>query len=142
MAGTRPVGDPRLRMERRIEHIEALAADIATQQRVALKLLSSTVRVFYTFFVLACLTIGVAAFLRGNHNTAVTWGGTGIILGFVWVVVFAGNKVSRRAFRQLKAELTGDPSDASDAADTEGSEEPVDSESEPQPEPVGAAPTK
>ncbi|GAA1961305.1 hypothetical protein GCM10009838_17350 [Catenulispora subtropica] len=95
------VGDP----HRRIEHISALASDIATQEHIAVKLLSTTVRAFYDFFMIACLTVGVVALVLGKQDKAALWGGMGLALALIWILAFVGTKVSKRAVRALKEEL-------------------------------------
>ena len=97
---------PGRNIQRRVERIEALAAQISAQEHIAVKLMNSVVRAFYDFFAVACLVAGLVFLLRGRQELAALWGGAGIILLLIWVIVWAGKKVSRRAVERLRAELT------------------------------------
>lgn len=99
-------GQPGRDIERRVERISALAAQIAAQEHIAVKLMVSVVRAFYTFFAVACLVAGLVFLLRGRQEVAALWGGAGIVLSLGWVIAYAANKVSRRVVQQLLSELT------------------------------------
>lgn len=97
---------PGRNIQRRVERISALAAQISAQEHIAVKLMVTVVRAFYTFFAVACLVAGLVFLLRGRHQAAAIWGGAGIVLSLIWVIAYVGNKVSRRAMRELRDELT------------------------------------
>lgn len=93
-------------IQRRADRISALAAQIAVQEHIAVKLMVSVVRAFYTFLAVACLVAGLIFLLQGRHQVAAFWGGAGIVLSLIWVTVYGANKVSRRVVRELRSEIS------------------------------------
>jgi hypothetical protein len=97
---------PQRNIHRRVERISALATQIAAEEQIAVKLMISVVRAFFTFFAVACLVAGLVFLLRGRHEAAALWGGAGIVLSLGWVIVYAGAKISKRAIQQVRSELS------------------------------------
>lgn len=86
---------------RRVEHIQALTAEIGVQERIIAHLLALVTRTTVYFFTVACLTAALITYINGKHTAAVVWGG----IGFALVVLLVGVKGGRVLFHRVVAAL-------------------------------------
>lgn len=119
MAGARP---PR----KRVAHIQAMVGEIGAQAQVASHLVKLTIRAFYDFLAVACLTAGMIMIINGRRRDAAIWGGLGILLALGWLTMKLAVKSLTRMMQLLREEWGQEPTAA---AREEGLTTPRSSES-------------
>jgi hypothetical protein len=97
MAGTRSP-------QKRVAHIQAMAGEIGAQAQIASHLVRLTIRAFYDFLAVACLTAGLIMLVNGRRRDAAIWGGLGILLALGWVAMKLAVKTVTRMMRLLREE--------------------------------------
>ncbi|WP_041540586.1 hypothetical protein [Catenulispora acidiphila] len=87
-----------------MERISVMLSEIAVRERIAVKLITTSIRVFCAFFVFAFLFSGLGALIRGNTDNAAIFGGIGILLALAWGSVIALTWGSHHAMQRLRDE--------------------------------------
>lgn len=91
---------------RRVEHIQALTAEIGARERIIAHLLALVTRTTVYFFTVACLTAALITYINGKHTAAVVWGSVGLVLVVLLVGVKGGRLLLRRVIAALREEIT------------------------------------
>jgi len=90
---------------RRVEHIQALTAEIGVQERIIAHLLALVTRTTVYFFTVACLTASLITYVNGKHTAAVVWGSIGLVLVMLVAGVKGGRLLLRRVVAALREEI-------------------------------------
>ena len=95
----------------RAARIQASLSEIGEQMRLASRLVITVVRVFYDFFIVACLTATAIVIIEHEPFEAFVWGGTGVGLALGWVAAKQAERGVERLRRELREEWSGMPAD-------------------------------
>lgn len=100
--------DSSLRSPReRAARIRTCLAEISTQMRRASRLITATIRLFYDFFTVACLTAAALIAIARGPREAFVWGGTGVGLALGWVAAVLAKRGVARLSGLLREEWSG-----------------------------------
>lgn len=94
---------------RRVEHIQALTAEIGARERVIAHLLAVTTRTTIYFFTVACLTAALITYINGKDTAALVWGSVGLGLVVLVVGVKGGGLLLRKGVAMIREEIAEVP---------------------------------